>query len=129
MTPIHMVEPSRRSRRTWQKYWMALIKKDYAEVYDEYAYQCDEDKLIKFECKAKRKGRDIWGSAEDAKPVDEVDLGEESTSDTIPAYTDTRKINCSQLYSKSGAMKWLEHGHVDLDMDKDRIPCESLPAI
>ena len=108
---------------------LALVKKGYAEVYDEYAYQCDEDKLIKFERKAQRKGRGIWGTAEDAKPVDEVDLNEESTSDTIPAYTGTRKITCSQLSSRSEAMKWLDQGHIYLDMDKDGIPCESLPAI
>ena len=108
---------------------LALVKKGYAEVYDEYAYQCDEDKLIKFERKAQRKGRGIWGSSEGAKPVDEVDIDEESTSETIPSYTGTRRITCSQLSSQSEAMKWLDQGHIYLDLDKDGIPCESLPAI
>ena len=44
-------------KRRGRNIGLGLVKKGYAEVYEEYAYQCDEDKLIKFERKAQRKGR------------------------------------------------------------------------
>ena len=106
---------------------MALVKRGYAEVYDEYAYQCDEDKLIKFESKAQRQGKGIWSTSEDSAPVEEVDTSAESTGSNIPAYTGSRRITCSQLSSQSAAREWLNQGHTYLDMDRDGIPCESLP--
>ena len=107
---------------------LALVKRGYAEVYDEYAYQCDEDKLIKFESKAQRQGKGIWSTSEDSAPVEEVDPSVESTGSTIPAYTGSRRITCSQLSSQSAAREWLNQGHTYLDMDRDGIPCESLPV-
>ena len=107
---------------------LALVKRGYAEVYDEFAYQCDEDKLIKFESKAQRQGKGIWSTSEDSAFVEEVDPSVESTGSTIPAYTGSRRITCSQLSSQSAAREWLNQGHTYLDMDRDGIPCESLPV-
>ena len=107
---------------------LALVKKGYAEVYDEYAYQCEKDKLIKFERKAQRKGRGMWPTYEDSVPIEEVDTDDESTDSTIPPYTGSRRITCSQLPSQSAAKEWLAQGHTYLDMDGDGIPCESLPV-
>ena len=107
---------------------LTLVKKGFAEVYDEYAYQCDEDKLIKFERKAQRKGRGMWSTYEDSIPIEEVDIDDKSTGSTIPPYTGSRRITCSQLSSQSAAKEWLNQGHSYLDMDRDGIPCESLPV-
>ena len=107
---------------------LALVQKGYAEVYDKYAYQCDEDKLIKFERKAQRKGKGMWSTPEQSEPVEEVDTAGESTDNTIPPYTGSRRITCSQLSSQSAARDWLNQGHAYLDMDRDGIACESLPA-
>ena len=107
---------------------LALVQKGYAEIYDKYAYQCDEDKLIKFERKARRKGKGMWSSPEQSEPVEQVDTAGESTDNTIPPYTGSRRITCSQLSSQSAARDWLNQGHAYLDMDRDGIACESLPA-
>jgi len=110
---------------------LALVKKGYAEVYDEYAYQCDEDKLTKFESKAKRQGKGMWRTTEEAipveVPVEVVETEEDATSSNVPAYTGSRRITCSQLSSQSQAREWLNQGHSYLDADSDGIPCESLP--
>ena len=106
---------------------LTLVKKGFAEVYDKYAYQCDEDELTKFERKAQRKEKGMWSDSKDAKPVEEVDKGGASSGRNIPAYTGSRSITCSQLSSQSEAREWLNQGHSYLDMDRDGTPCESLP--
>ena len=102
---------------------LSLVKKGFAEVYDEYAYQCDEDKLIKFEAKAKRKGKGIWSEEVEEKPSEDVD-----TESNIPMYAGSRVITCSQLSSRTEAKQWLDQGHTYLDADGDGNPCESLPV-
>ena len=106
---------------------LALVEKGYAEVYDEYAYQCDDDKLIKFERKAQRKGRGMWSTDEESILIEEVDTDDELTDSTIPPYAGSKRITCSQLPSQSAAKEWLAQGHTYLDMDGDGMPCESLP--
>lgn len=106
---------------------LLLVKKGFAEVYDEYAYQCDEDKLIKFENRAKRKGNGIWAEQAEEVPIDEVDTGDDISENNIPIYTGSRVITCSQLSSRTEAKEWLDQGHTYLDADKDGSPCESLP--
>ena len=73
---------------------LTLVKKGFAEVYDKYAYQCDEDELTKFERKARRKEKGMWSASKDAKPVEEVDKGGASSGINIPAYTGSRSITC-----------------------------------
>jgi len=106
---------------------LLLVKKGFAEVYDEYAYQCDGEKLIKFENKAKRKGKGIWAEQAEEVPIDEVDTGDDDSDSNIPIYTGSRVITCSQLSSRTEAKEWLDGGHTYLDADKDGNPCESLP--
>ena len=106
---------------------LLLVKKGFAEVYDEYAYQCDEDKLIKFETKAMRKGKGIWAEQAEEVPIDESDTGDNVFESNIPIYTGSRVITCSQLSSRTEAKEWLDQGHTYLDADKDGSPCESLP--
>ena len=107
---------------------LALVKKGFAEVYEEYAYQCDEDQLVKYERKARQKGTGIWSNLENSEPVAQVEMGSDSTGSNIPAYTGSRRITCSQLSSQSAAREWLDRGHIYLDMDRDGIPCEVLPV-
>ena len=99
----------------------------FAEVYDEYAYQCNEDKLIKFENRAKRKVNGIWAEQAEEVPIDEVDTGYDISEINIPIYTGSRVITCSQLSSRTEAKEWLDQGHTYLDADRDGNPCESLP--
>ena len=106
---------------------LSLVKKGFAEVYDEYAYQCDEDKLIKFESKAKRKGKGIWAKLLEEVPIDEDDTGVDVSESNIPIYTGSRVITCTQLSSRTEAKEWLDQGHTYLDADRDGSPCESLP--
>ena len=106
---------------------LKLVKKGFAEIYDEYAYQCDEDKLIKFENKAKRKGNGIWAEQAEEVTIDEVDPGDDVSESNIPIYTGSRVITCSQLSSRTEAKEWLDQGHTYLDADRDGSPCESLP--
>ena len=106
---------------------LQLVKKGYAEVYEEYAYQCDEDRLTKFENKAKRKGKGIWDDSDKPKVIDEDDSVKNDFKEDIPPYSGSRAITCSQLSSQREAKGWLEQGHTYLDTDGDGIPCESLP--
>ena len=106
---------------------LSLVKKGFAEVYDEYAYKCDEDKLIKFEAKAKRKGKGIWSEEVEEKPIDDVDTGDDVSENNIPMYTGSRVITCSQLSSRTEGKQWLDQGHTYLDADGEGNPCESLP--
>ena len=106
---------------------LSLVKKGYAEVYEEYSYQCDEDKLIKFEKKAKRQGKGIWALTEIPKPIDDTELNYEDSDSDIPKYTGSRRVTCSQLSSQREAKGWLSQGHSYLDADGDGSPCESLP--
>ena len=116
-----------------------MVKKGYAEIYDEYAYQCDEDKLTKFENRARKRDKWHWDANGFALPV------AESPSDTKvkepvvqepvvveeqnlpPAYSGSRYITCSQLSNRREALQWLQQGHQYLDTDYDGVPCESLP--
>ena len=136
---------------------LELVKKGYAEVYDKYAYQCDEDKLTKFERRAQRQGKGIWTSSASKKKkgnrntdsrereLQQADweaeqrrqdlLGDyepmpinETSNINIPDTTGSQRITCSQLSSQSDARKWLNQGHSYLDWDGDGVPCESLPA-
>ena len=107
---------------------LTLVKNGFAEVYEKYAYQCDQDKLTNFECKARRKGKGMWKTPEDVKPVEEVETGDQLTVTNIPAYTGSRSITCSQLSSQIEAKEWLNQGHSYLDIDRDGIACESLPV-
>lgn len=107
---------------------LTLVKKGYAEVYDEYAYQCDETKLRKAERRARRKEKGVWADIEEPQPIDEPDLGDGKSESNIPAYTGSRMVTCSQLSSQQEAKEWLSQGHGYLDLDGDGTPCESLPA-
>ena len=106
---------------------LSLVKKGYAEVYEEYSYQCDEDKLIKFEKKAKRQGKGIWALTEIPQPIDDTELNDEDSDSDIPKYTGSRRVTCSQMSSQREAKGWLSQGHSYLDADGDGSPCESLP--
>ena len=106
---------------------LQLVKKGYAEVYEEYAYQCDEDKLTKFEKKAKRKGKGIWDDSDEPMLIDEDDSDRGDSKGDIPPYSGSRAITCSQLSSQQEAKEWLRQGHSYLDSDGDGSPCESLP--
>ena len=106
---------------------LSLVKKGYAEVYEEYSYQCDEDKLIKFEKKAKRHGKGIWALTATPQPIDDTELNNEDSDSDIPKYKGSRRVTCSQLSSQREAKGWLSQGHSYLDADGDGSPCESLP--
>ncbi len=106
---------------------LSLVKKGFAEVYDEYAYQCNEDKLIKLETKAKRKGKGIWAEQVEEEPIGDAETSDEVYESNIPLYAGSRMITCSQLSSQSEAREWLNRGHSYLDADRDGSPCESLP--
>lgn len=106
---------------------LQLVKKGYAEVYKEYAYQCNEDRLTKFENKAKRKGKGIWDDSDEPKVIDEDNSSHDDFKGDIPLYSGSRAITCSQLSSQREAKQWLGQGHTYLDSDGDGMPCESLP--
>ena len=59
---------------------LEMVKKGYAQIYDEYAYQCDEDQLTKFENRARKRGKGHW--AYSLISVFKEEVVAESPSDT-----------------------------------------------
>ena len=116
-------------KRKGKNIGLRLVKKGFAEVYDKYAYQCDEKKLKKAERKAKRKEKGLWADIEEQQPIEEPGPGDGDSESNIPAYTGSRMVTCSQLTNQQEAKEWLSHGHGYLDLDGDGTPCESLPAV
>ena len=116
---------------------LELVRQGFAEVYDLYSSQCNEDKLIKFEQRARRRRRGIWGkdNVETLIPGATIGTGtpggEEPVStepeSEIPLFTGSNRVTCSELPSQSVAKQWVDQGHTYLDNDRDGIPCESLP--
>ena len=107
---------------------MQLVKNGFAEVYEEYACQCDKNKLIKLERQAKRHEKGIWSEpSENQSSGANVNSPDQYSESAIPEYHGSRVVTCSQLSNQGEALEWLGRGHAYLDGDKDGIPCESLP--
>ena len=112
-----------------------LVSAGMAEVYDDYAYQCNEKKLYRAQKKAYKDKRGFWGfssakcsfnwSKSDAKNAKNEDI-QVNNKFGVKNYTGSRDITCSQIFSIDEAYAWLRAGHGYLDGDNDGIPCESL---
>ena len=132
------------SGRRQKNVGLEMVKKGYAEIYDEYAYQCDGDKLTKFESRARKRDKGHWdvngfalpftqevtpdppGDIKVVEPVVQEPVVVEEQN-LPPAYSGSRDITCSQLSNRREALQWLQQGHQYLDTDYDGVPCESLP--
>ncbi len=54
---------------------LMMVRKGYAEIYEKYAFQCDGDKLIKFQNIARKKRKGLWNDLDDTPfEVDDVDV-------------------------------------------------------
>ena len=109
-----------------------LVRKGYAFVYDDYAYQCNAKKLNRLQRKAKRNERGIWGRRNEGhgktNSLDSDILSTEIVNNHIvPPYEGSRLVTCSQISSQREANEWLLLGHTYLDADRDGFACESLP--
>ena len=115
---------------------LELTRQGFAEVDDLFAYQCNIDRLTKFEQTARRQRKGIWsndnsqtltsGMKVDADLPDDDEPIIENPESEIPLFTGSNRVTCAELSSQSVAKEWVAKGHTYLDNDGDSFPCESL---
>ena len=116
---------------------LELVRQGYAKLNDIISSHCNEDKLIKFEQRARKKRKGIWANGNSQTPIygGKVDTGLpdddesiiEAPDSEIPLFTGSNRVTCAELPSQSVAKEWVARGHTYLDNDGDGFPCESLP--